>query len=203
MNHEHKRLKAYEAAVAHIREIIQGEIDAAYEGNAYLDANDLLALERVLAGPAPITVGVTDGELQLLVEALDSHEYWQLTEEHDRRDGYSQVEDGENPEIDACRALSERLSSTLQLNRPPTKGEVSDKAWALYRMYVEAYDRTIDDRKPLLFEDWWQVYGITVDEWKLVQLETTYSVASESEHGFRAIPTEGPPDHGAEVDGVD
>lgn len=93
-------------------------------------------------------ITVTDPELQLIVEALDSHEYWQLSEEYERNNGYSQVPDGENPEIDACRALAERLSGVLAKHRP--------------------------------------------------------QVVAESEHGERrAIPTEGAPDHGAEVDGVD
>lgn len=41
----------------------------------------------------------------LLIEALDSHEYWQLSEWNERNDGYSTVADGENTEIDAVRAL--------------------------------------------------------------------------------------------------
>ena len=39
--------------------------------------------------------GTRRGEIALLVEALDSHEYWQLSESHERNSGYSTVEDGE------------------------------------------------------------------------------------------------------------
>ena len=48
-------------------------------------------------------------ELSLVIEALDSHEYWQLTEPENRSDGYSMVEDGENAEIDAVRELMAEL----------------------------------------------------------------------------------------------
>jgi hypothetical protein len=55
------------------------------------------------------SVELTDGEIHLLCEALDSHEYWQLSEAHERNDGYSTVEDGANEEIDAVRALESKL----------------------------------------------------------------------------------------------
>lgn len=48
-------------------------------------------------------------ELLLLNSALDSHEYWQLTEPDKRNDGASQVPDGASPEIDKCRALSDKI----------------------------------------------------------------------------------------------
>jgi hypothetical protein len=50
-------------------------------------------------------------ELELINVALNSHEYWQLTEAKDRRDGESQVPDGLNPEIDACRKLQDKILS--------------------------------------------------------------------------------------------
>lgn len=62
---------------------------------------------RGLAGLA--SPQFTEDEIALLVEALDSHEYWQLSETHERNNGYSTVEDGENPEIDAVRALIQKL----------------------------------------------------------------------------------------------
>ena len=49
-------------------------------------------------------------EITVLVDALDSHE-WQFSESHERNDGYSTVEDGENDEIDAVRALMTKLRS--------------------------------------------------------------------------------------------
>ncbi len=55
------------------------------------------------------TIELTDAEIHLLCEALDSHEYWQLSEPHERNDGYSTVEDGANEEIDDVRARSEAL----------------------------------------------------------------------------------------------
>jgi len=55
------------------------------------------------------TAEFTKEELDLLHEALDSHEYWQLTEEDQRNDGHSQVPDGENEEIDACRVLQQKV----------------------------------------------------------------------------------------------
>ena len=58
------------------------------------------------------TIELTDEEIHLLREALDSHEYWQLSEPHERNDGYSLVEDGENDEIDAVRALESKLCRT-------------------------------------------------------------------------------------------
>lgn len=56
-----------------------------------------------------ITVELSDAEVALLIAALDSHEYWQLSEPHERNDGYSLVEDGEDGEIDAVRALIAKL----------------------------------------------------------------------------------------------
>ena len=55
------------------------------------------------------SVQLTDAEIHLLREALDSHEYWQLSETHERNDGYSTVDDGANAEIDAVRALEAKL----------------------------------------------------------------------------------------------
>ncbi len=56
-----------------------------------------------------LQVTLAEADLYLLIEALDSHEYWQLSESHERNDGYSTVEDGENEEIDAVRALIAKL----------------------------------------------------------------------------------------------
>lgn len=59
-------------------------------------------------------VRLSPDEITLLVEALDSHEYWQLSESNERNDGYSTVEDGENEEIDAVRALMAKLERSRQ-----------------------------------------------------------------------------------------
>lgn len=55
------------------------------------------------------TISLIAEELTLLIDALDSHEYWQLTPENLRNNGTSLVSDGAEPEIDACRTLSEKL----------------------------------------------------------------------------------------------
>ena len=60
------------------------------------------------------TVRLSPDEITLLVEALDSHEYWQLSESNERNDGYSMIEDGENEEIDAVRALMAKLERSRQ-----------------------------------------------------------------------------------------
>jgi hypothetical protein len=60
--------------------------------------------------PEEIAVALSPDELNLLIEALDSHEYWQLSEPEDRNDGYSLVEDGANAEIDAVRELMAKLA---------------------------------------------------------------------------------------------
>ena len=57
---------------------------------------------------------LADWEITLLIEALDSHEYWQLSEPNERNDGYSTVEDGKNEEIDAVRALIAKLERSKQ-----------------------------------------------------------------------------------------
>jgi hypothetical protein len=54
-------------------------------------------------------VALTEADLYLLIEALDSHEYWQLSESYERNSGYSTVEEGENEEIDAVRELIAKL----------------------------------------------------------------------------------------------
>ena len=60
------------------------------------------------------TVRLSPYEITLLVEALDSHEYWQLSEPNERNDGYSTIEDGEHEEIDAVRTLMAKLERSRQ-----------------------------------------------------------------------------------------
>ena len=60
------------------------------------------------------TVRLSVDEITLLREALDSHEYWQLSEPKERNDGYSTIEDGENEEINAVRALIAKLERSRQ-----------------------------------------------------------------------------------------
>jgi hypothetical protein len=61
-----------------------------------------------------VTVQLTEAEITLLVDALDSHEYWQLSESHERNDGYSMVEDGANEKIDAVRQLTSKVEGCRQ-----------------------------------------------------------------------------------------
>jgi len=68
------------------------------------------------------SVVLSDADIARLVEALDSHEYWQLSEENERHSGYvvlpgdcdEEEEDEESEahaEIRACRKLAERLDA--------------------------------------------------------------------------------------------
>jgi hypothetical protein len=61
-----------------------------------------------------VPVQLSEAELALLIEALDSHEYWQLSEPNERNDGYSTIEDGESEEVDAARALLSKLENFIQ-----------------------------------------------------------------------------------------
>ncbi len=61
-----------------------------------------------------VVVHLGEDEVSLLIDALDSHEYWQLSEPHQRNDGYSTVEDGESGEIDAVRTLIAKLEKPLR-----------------------------------------------------------------------------------------
>jgi hypothetical protein len=65
-----------------------------------------------------LEVTLTQADLHLLIEALDSHEYWQLSESHERNNGYSTVEDGENEEIDAVRELIAKLERAMRVSAP-------------------------------------------------------------------------------------
>lgn len=60
---------------------------------------------------AVVSIELDLDELSLLIDALDSHEYWQLSESHERDSGYSTIEDGVNAEIDAVRALISKLET--------------------------------------------------------------------------------------------
>ena len=80
--------------------------------NAYAPATEGKPMsERTIA------VHLTDAELALLIEALDSHEYWQLSEPHERNDGHSTIEDGENKDIDAVRMLVSKLDDDATVSR--------------------------------------------------------------------------------------
>ena len=58
------------------------------------------------------SVKLDENELELLKEALDSHEYWQLSDPADRDSGYVMIDDDDPrlpADIAACRALAQKL----------------------------------------------------------------------------------------------
>ncbi|HTF88356.1 MAG TPA: hypothetical protein VK843_08100 [Planctomycetota bacterium] len=73
-----------------------------------------------------VDLRLTQRELALITEALDSHIYWQLSDEHYRSDGYVHEpgsDDADNAEqIVDTEALIRRVQSTLQ---SLTSGETS------------------------------------------------------------------------------
>lgn len=60
------------------------------------------------------TIQVTDAELELLREALDSHRYWQLSDKAYRSDGYVLEPGSDDPDavqaIAECDALERKLT---------------------------------------------------------------------------------------------
>lgn len=58
-------------------------------------------------------VDLTNEELELLAEALDSHVYWQLSDDHYRSSGYVMEPGSDDPEsaeqIVQCELLADRL----------------------------------------------------------------------------------------------
>ncbi len=58
-------------------------------------------------------IDLTDAEVELLREALDSHKYWQLSDKHYRSDGYVMDPGSEDPDsveaITACDMLADKL----------------------------------------------------------------------------------------------
>ena len=71
-----------------------------------------------------ITVHLSPDEITLLIEALDSHEYWQLSGWNERNDGYSTIDDGVNAEVDAVRALMAKLGACRAELTYPYRGTV-------------------------------------------------------------------------------
>lgn len=66
---------------------------------------------------AKILVPLTDGELELLREALDSHAYWQLSTEDFRSDGFvlepGTLDEDDAAELAEVRALDDKLAAAL------------------------------------------------------------------------------------------
>ncbi len=65
--------------------------------------------------PRLLSVRLTPGQLALLVEALDSHVYWQLSDGHYRDSGLVHGRGSDEPrarrEIRACERLLSRLDA--------------------------------------------------------------------------------------------
>jgi hypothetical protein len=66
-----------------------------------------------------LTIAVTPRELETLMDALDSHRYWQLSDEHHRNNGYVDDVGSDEPEmrtqIRRCTKLEERLRRALEI----------------------------------------------------------------------------------------
>ena len=58
-------------------------------------------------------VDLTKGEIELIIEALDSHVYWQLSDTVYRREGYVREPGAEDPQRAAEIVRAERLSEKL------------------------------------------------------------------------------------------
>lgn len=69
------------------------------------------------------TIELTPDELSLLIEALDSHAYWQVSTDNQRHDGYvNHEEDDENhEELTEIEALAEKLAAlSAAMDEPAT-----------------------------------------------------------------------------------
>jgi hypothetical protein len=70
------------------------------------------------SGRRIMAIDLSPAEVQLLIEALDSHEYWQLSDQHYRRDGFV-MEPGSDTasvrrQIKKVEALSAKLHGSLE-----------------------------------------------------------------------------------------
>ena len=69
---------------------------------------------------------LTDRELALLLEALDSHEYWQLSDPAYRSSGYVLDDGADDPrtrrEIRRTRRLAEKLERAGRASAQPAAG---------------------------------------------------------------------------------
>lgn len=62
----------------------------------------------------PITLTITPADLRLVVEALDSHAYWQLSDEHYRSDGFVEDPGSDDPGIAQTIANTNALHDRLE-----------------------------------------------------------------------------------------
>lgn len=82
---------------------------------------ELPGVPTALAAPASLMLKIA--ELDLILEALESHDYWQLTDLNYRRDGYVMEPGTEDPEKLVMRVAIKELTEKLEALRP--KEEVS------------------------------------------------------------------------------
>ena len=70
-----------------------------------------------------VALKLTPRELELIKEALDSHEYWQLSDQHYRENGYVLDQGSDDPEaieqIKEVRALAEKLEKESDRPKDP------------------------------------------------------------------------------------
>ncbi len=79
-----------------------------------------------------VTVRLSLNELDLLKEALDSHIYWQLSDERYRNNGFVHGEGSDDPEARALIQESEHLFNRLE------RVAASKKAEKLHRLRASA-----------------------------------------------------------------
>ena len=60
------------------------------------------------------TLALTDDELELLAEALDSHRYWQLSDEYYRDSGFVNPPGADDPSLAAQIRATEHLEDKLR-----------------------------------------------------------------------------------------
>lgn len=70
-------------------------------------------------------VQLTNEELELLVEALDSHAYWELADQQDRNNGFVYGKSAKKPEVKACYTLETKLRRVLADEQPKTRAHDS------------------------------------------------------------------------------
>lgn len=76
--------------------------------------------------PAPIVVMLDGVQLDLLIEALDSHRYWQLSDQNYRRDGYLMEPGTDDPENLGEMVAAQELINKLEALRPKTDAQQFD-----------------------------------------------------------------------------
>lgn len=78
----------------------------------------VMKTRRLAQSGERLTVDLNRTDVQLLLEALDSHEYWQLSDQHYRRDGFVMEPGADAPalrrQIKKVETLSAKLHGLLE-----------------------------------------------------------------------------------------